>query len=136
MLVGFMADIPFIVSSHYIRTFDDYGRGSGGRWAQHDIIGDKPVLEFLGPDVEKISFTMLLRADQGVSPAKELEKLRKLRDTGKYFPLVIGGKLIGNNLWVMESLDENVAFWGKYGNILSAKVSVTLKEYAGGLRIL
>lgn len=56
MLVGFMADIPFVVSSRYIRTFDDYSRGSGGRWAQHDIIGDKPVLEYLGPDVEKISF--------------------------------------------------------------------------------
>lgn len=33
MLVGFMADIPFIVSSRFIRTFDDYGRGSAGRWA-------------------------------------------------------------------------------------------------------
>ena len=51
MLVGFMADIPFIVSSRFIRTFDDYGRGSAGRWVQHDIIGDKPVLEFIGPDV-------------------------------------------------------------------------------------
>lgn len=58
MLVGFMADIPFIVSSRFIRTFDDYGRGSAGRWAQHDIIGNKPVLEFIGPDVEKISFSM------------------------------------------------------------------------------
>lgn len=58
MLVGFMADIPFIVSSRFIRTFDDYGRGSAGRWAQHDIIGDKPVLEFIGPDIEKISFSM------------------------------------------------------------------------------
>lgn len=77
MLVGFMADIPFIVSSHYIRTFDDYGRGTGGRWAQHDIIGDKPVLEFIGPDVEKISFTMQLRADQGLS------RLRSLKNCGR-----------------------------------------------------
>ena len=136
MLVGFMADILFIVSSHYSRTFDYDGRGSGGRWAQHDIIGDKPVLEFIGPDVEKISFTMQLRSDYGVSPAKELAKLRKMRDTGKYFPLVIGGKLITDNMWVIESLDESVSFWGKFGGIMSAKVSVTLKEYAGGLRLL
>ena len=34
MLVGFMADIPFIVSSRFIRTFDDYGRGSAGRWGE------------------------------------------------------------------------------------------------------
>lgn len=61
MLVGFMADIPFVVSSRYIRTFDDYSRSSGGRWAQHDIIGDKPVLEYLGPDVEKISLPTVWR---------------------------------------------------------------------------
>lgn len=136
MLVGFMADIPFVVSSQYIYTFDDYGRESGGRWAQHDIIGQKPVLEFIGPDVEKISFTMQLRTDQGISPAKQIKKLRKLRDTGASFPLVIGGKLITDNLWVIESLDESVTFWSKLGGILSAKVNVTLKEYAGGLNIL
>ncbi|WP_276765590.1 phage tail protein [Phascolarctobacterium succinatutens] len=136
MLVGFMADIPFIVSSRFIRTFDDYGRGSAGRWAQHDIIGDKPVLEFIGPDIEKISFSMQLRADQGINPAKELEKLRKMRDTGKYFPLVIGGKLVTDNMWVIESLDESVSFWGKFGSVMSAKVSVTLKEYTGGLKVL
>lgn len=136
MLVGFMSDIPFVASSLYTCTFDDYGRSSGGRWAQHDIIGDKPVLEFIGPDIEKISFTMQLRVDQGVSPEKMLKKLRKLRDEAKYFPLVIGGKLIGNNMWVLESIDESVSFWGMLGNMLSAKVSVTLKEYAGGLKIL
>ena len=132
MLVGFMADIPFIVSSRFIRTFDDYGRGSAGRWAQHDIIGDKPVLEFIGSDVEKISFSMQLRADQGINPAKELEKLRKLRDNAKVFPLVIGGNMVTNNMWVLESVDESVSFWGKAGSMLSVKVNVTLKEYAGG----
>lgn len=133
MLVGFMAGIPFIVSSRFIRTFDDYGRGSAGRWAQHDIIGDKPVLEFIGPDVEKISFTMQLRADQGINPAKELEKLRKLRDSGKQFPLVIGGNMVTDNMWVMDSIDESVSFWGEEGSMLSVKVSVTLREYAGGV---
>ena len=132
MLVGCMADIPVVVSSRYIRTFDDYSRSSSGRWAQHDIIGDKPVLEYLGPDVEKISFTMQLRADQGISPARELKKLRRLRDNGKVFPLVIGGSMVTNNMWVLESIDESVSFWGKAGSILSVKVNVTLKEYAGG----
>lgn len=133
MLVGFMADIPFIVSSRFIRTFDDYSRGSGGRWAQHDIIGDKPVLEFIGPDIEKISFSMQLRADQGINPANELEKLRKLRDSGKQFPLVIGGNMVTDNMWVMDSIDESVSFWGKAGSMLGVKVSVTLREYAGGV---
>ena len=37
---------------------------------------------------------------------------------------------------IIESLDESVSFWGKFGSIMSAKVSVTLKEYAGGLKVL
>lgn len=78
---------------------------------------------------------MHLRAAQGINPANELEKLRKLRDNGKYFPLVIGGKMVTDNMWVLESLDETVAYWGKLGSMLSAKVTVTLKEYAGGLTL-
>ena len=46
MYVGSFGDIPFIVARGYVRTFKDYGRESSGRWAKHDIIGEKPVLEF------------------------------------------------------------------------------------------
>ena len=51
MQVGSMGDIPFVVSYGKIRTFSDYGRSVSGRWTKHDLIGRKPVLEFLGPDV-------------------------------------------------------------------------------------
>lgn len=91
------------------------------------------MLEFIGPDIEKISFSMQLRADQGINPANELEKLRKLRDSGKQFPLVIGGNMVTDNMWVMDSIDESVSFWGKAGSMLGVKVSVTLREYAGGV---
>lgn len=40
--------------------------------------------------------------------------------------------MVTNNMWVLESIDESVSFWGKAGSILSVKVNVTLKEYAGG----
>lgn len=135
MLIGFMAGIPFIVSKNYIRTFDGYSRSGGGRWANHNIIGAKPVYEFVGPDIEKISFSMLLRSDMGISPANELNNLRKIRDKGKYFSLVIGGKKIGSNSWVIESMGEAVNFWSKIGNILSVKVDITLAEYVGGNKL-
>lgn len=132
MIVGFLGDIPFVVSRNYLRTFDDYGRSSAGRWAKHDIIGNKPVLEFLGPDVEKISFKMQLRSDHGISPHEELNNLRKLRDKGKAMTLVLGNKVVGKDYWVIESIDETVNFWSRSGQILSAEVSITLQEYVGG----
>ena len=82
MLVGFMAGVPFMVSKAFVRTFDEYNRNSAGRWAKHELLGQKPVLEFIGPDTEKISFSMHLRTDQGIAPEMELNKLRKLRDKG------------------------------------------------------
>lgn len=135
MLVGFMAGVPFIVSKNYVRTFDDYNRSGSGRWAQHDIIAQKPILEFIGPDAEKISFSMLLRSDMGIAPNTELNNLRKLRDKGKAFSLVIGGRKIGTDRWVIESIGETVNFWGKFGGILSVKVDITLTEYVGGSKL-
>lgn len=62
MQVGSMGDIPFVVTYGKIRTFSDYGRSGSGRWAKHDLIGCKPVMEFLGPDVEKVSMKIQLCA--------------------------------------------------------------------------
>lgn len=129
MLVGFLGDIPFLASASVLRTFDEYARGSTARWHKHDLIGQKPVLEYLGPDVEKISLKMLLRADKGINPAQELDRLRELRDTGEVLPLIIGGRPIGKNFWVIESLDESVKYWTRFGHIFTAEVTVSLQEY-------
>ena len=135
MLVGFMAGVPFVVSKNYVRTFDDYNRSGSGRWAKHEIIAQKPVMEFIGPDTEKISFSMLLRSDMGITPNAELNNLRKMRDKGKAFSLVIGGRKIGTNSWVVESIGETVNLWRKLGGILSVKVDITRAEYAGGNKL-
>ncbi len=129
MIVGYMADIPFLTSGVLVRTFDGFTNGGEGRWAKHDIIGDKPVLEFLGPDVEEISFKMLLRSDLGVNPTEEIKRLCEMRDEGTVFPLVIGNRSVGENFWILKSISYEVAFWDKHGQPLSAEVSVSLQEY-------
>lgn len=129
MLVGYLGEIPFRVSRNFVRTFSDYGRESSGRWAKHGLIGQKPVLEFLGEDVEKISFKMLLRTDMGVNPEKEVQKLRRLRDNGEVLILILADKPVGKNSWVIESIGESVAFWDAFGNAVSISVDVSLQEY-------
>lgn len=131
MIVGYLNDVPFIASSVIVRTFDEFSRSGEGRWQQHDLIGQKPVLEFIGPDTEEISFKMLFRADLGVDPLDEIERLQEMRDEGTVFPLVIGGKTVGENFWVIKSVSHEVTYWSALGRPLSAEVSVTLEEYAG-----
>lgn len=129
MYVGSLGSIIFLTSSGIINTFRDYSRNSSGRWTKHEIIGEKPVMEFLGPDTEEISFKMLLRRDQGISPKEELKRLRKYRDTGTVLPLIIGGNVVGDNFWVVKSIGETVNYWDSLGGILSVSVDVSLTEY-------
>ena len=130
MQVGSMGDIPFVVSYGKIRTFSDYGRSGSGRWAKHDLIGRKPVMEFLGPDVEKVSMKIQLRTDHGINPESELERLRKMRDTGAVFPFIFGGAPVSDNYWLLEDIGENVSYWRAGGKILSVSVDMTLTEYS------
>lgn len=130
MQVGSMGDIPFVVSYGKIRTFSDYGRSGFGRWAKHDLIGRKPVMEFLGPDVEKISMKIQLRTDHGINPESELGRLRKMRDTGAVFPFILGGAPVSDNYWLLEDIGENVSYWRAGGKILSVSVDITLTEYS------
>lgn len=147
MIVGYMGDIMFVTSRQYLITFDDYSRSSESRWAKHDIIGQKPVLEFLGPDTEKISMKIQLRRDHGVNLENVLKRLREMRDTGEVFSLVLGSKVIGNlikkwisgqsfgsssGLWVLKGLSEVVTHWAG-GNMYCVDATVTLEEYSGRL---
>lgn len=130
MQVGSMGDIPFVVTYGKIRTFSDYGRSGSGRWAKHDLIGRKPVMEFLGPDVEKVSMKIQLRTDHGINPESELGRLRKMRDTGAVFPFILGGAPVSDNYWLLEDIGENVSYWWAGGKILSVSVDITLTEYS------
>ena len=130
MQVGSMGDIPFVVSYGKIRTFSDYGRSGSGRWAKHDLIGRKPVMEFLGPDVEKVSMKIQLRTDHGINPESELGRLRKMRDTGAVFPFILGGAPVSDNYWLLDDIGENVSYWRAGGKILSVSVDITLTEYS------
>lgn len=127
--IGTMGDVTFSVSRRRVRTFDDFTRDGGAALASHDVIGEKSDTEYTGLDSEEVSLTIQLRADDGVNPSTELKKLRKMRDKGKVFPVIIGGQPLSNNNWIIESLSENVGYWTRRGRIQSAKVSVKLKEY-------
>ncbi len=135
MIVGFLGGIPFLSSRYIVRTIDGYQKSASGRWATHDIIGQKPISEFLGPGQEEISFDMTLRTDLGVIPADEIKMLEKLRDKGTPVPLIMGTDVIGNTRWIVENISSSVTHWGAFGTPISATVNVTLKEYAEDIAI-
>lgn len=95
--IGCLGPVVFTVSSSEVRTFSDWKREAKGRYATHNVMGGRPVLEFLGTDLQTITFTMRLSVFLGVNPANEAAKLRQLCEDGTSMPLVIGNETVGNH---------------------------------------
>lgn len=121
--------ITFSVSSKKILTFESMNKTVKGRWAKHSLIQKKPRPEFLGADSQQATLEILLDATLGVNPREMLEKIEKAVEKGTPLTFVIGGKKIGNNQWVIESVSET---WDRVmldGILVKAKTSLTLSEY-------
>lgn len=131
-MIGNYGDITFETSDERILNFTGFSRDSVGRWAPHDVIDRKPVLEYLGPELDTITFTVALNGNFGVRPRDEMERwLIKCRD-GTAETLVIGGKPLGMDKWVVLSVSQ---MWGvvfNRGEVFAGSVDVELNEYLEG----
>ena len=133
--LGSFGEIVFEVSSRKILTFKDYKRKTQARYASHEIVGLKPILEYLGPGGEEITLSMEFNVNLGTVPADEADKVRMMCETGETNYLVIGNTPIGANKWVITDVGENADVIDNNGRIIKSKIDVTFKEYveeAGG----
>lgn len=129
MSIGSFGDLTFEVSSERVFTYDNFQRESKSRYSKHELINAVPVLEWLGSDTETISFKMIFHAGLGVTPAEETARLRQLCLDGHADYLVLGDEIIGDNLWVIESVSEAAKTWDNAGNVLISEVEVKMVEY-------
>lgn len=128
-MIGALGDILFKVSIQDVNTFQDFNRSSAGRWAYHEIHMQKPKSEFLGPELDTITFSMQFESALGRDPRHDMEKLMILTRTGEALPLVIGGDPIGYYRWTVESTEQEYKRVDNKGNVISGSIAVTLKEY-------
>jgi phage protein U len=127
--LGCFGDIGFVTSDRRIMSFSGLKREVSGRYGTHEIIGGKPVTEYLGPGLETITFTITLNGNLGVKPREEMERWVKKAEQGKAEFLVVGGKPLGNDKWVVKSLSQAWEAVFNKGELFSGKVDVTLEEY-------
>lgn len=127
--IGSFGDIVFSASSFKVLTINNYQRKTKARLATHEVIGQKPVVEFVGPDGEEISFTMQFAAGLGVNPAKEADKVRQMCQQGQTAYFMLGNECVGGNKWLISDVSESTNVIDNQGHILVSKLDVTLKEY-------
>jgi phage protein U len=123
--------IVFGTSHGVVSTFNDLKKTVSARWSTHEVFGDKPMLEYAGPELISLTFEMELITPVTINPTATIVQLQEIMDLAIPLPLVIGKIPMGRDasLFVMESLDVNPEYFFRGGTIMGAKVNVTLKEY-------
>lgn len=128
MTIGsFGSRLVFEVSGEKIFTPQGVQRENKARYEEHQVLGSKPRLEYLAPELQSFSFSIQLNAAHGVNPARSLKTIQELVEKGLAERLILGG--VNHGYFVIESAAEDWRYALPDGRIINASVSLTLKEY-------
>lgn len=127
-VIGMFGLIPFYCSRDAVLTFKDLSRTNKMRFAKHDVIGKKPVLEKIGEDLRTVSFSMRLDSAllKNMPVAAAILVYTKLLEQGEAQTLLIGGEIMGD--YVIESIEENRKFFTGAGICIGAELTFSLME--------
>lgn len=126
---SFGKTITFETSDKRILSFKGFKREISGRWASHERVGKKPLKQFLGPDADKVTFTVTLNAWHGVKPRSTLDKIEKAVKKGTPENLVVGGVRVGSGKMVITGASQSWDEIYNKGELVRASVELTLEEY-------
>jgi len=129
--IGTLGNIVFAVSRRQVNTFDGMKWESSAQYAEHNRHLKDVLLEFTGTDADKINFSMYFSVFLGVDPLTEITKLLSAERSGRVMRLVIGNKAYGKHRWVIASTSKALERFDSKGNMLIARVNVSLIAYAG-----
>lgn len=128
-MIGSYGDIVFEVSSERAKTFRDFQIQRSAKYSEHAIHGRKALLEFTGLSPASLSINIRLDAGLGLNPQEELNMLYEVLNNHITMPFVLDGEPQGDNLWVLESIDEKREIIDNHGTLIAAEISLKLKEY-------
>lgn len=121
--------IVFEVTQNKIFTFSNLKRTVAGKWDTHSRLGKKDQSEFLGPGLQKMTFTIVLNAMHGVKPRATLEAIEAAVESGEVNPFVVGGKRIGSGSWKITQMDDTWDTIWNQGELVKATLNITMEEY-------
>ena len=127
--IGTFGKLRFKISDREALIFQNMKRELSGKWNQMERIGQKPLVSFGGPELQKITFTVFLDAGLGVSPRDLLEEMEEMAERGTAEYLIIGQRQGGSGRGVLVKSSEA---WDKIltkGELLRATAELTLQEY-------
>lgn len=121
--------VVFETSDAKILNFKKMQRIVKGRWASHSRVGKKPKKQFLGPEADQLTFTIVLNAEHGVKPRKTVENIETLIRTGKPQTVVIGNRKVGTGKYAIIEISESWDTILNQGEVVKIICDITLEEY-------
>lgn len=110
-----------------LNSFSDLKQKEESSYPEHALFLNKPRLQRTGDLLDEATFSMLFNNSFCV-PEDRIEELRQARRNGNVLPMLLGtGEFIGD--FVITSIETVHEQLGKLGNIISARVSVTIREF-------
>lgn len=129
MQIGSLGDVIFEASAEgRVMTPVEFQRDRAARLEEHKVVGSLPRLEFLSAELAAMTLPIRLRADMGVNPAEEADRLAQMCKEGKVLRLIMAGYNCGEVL--IESVTQT---WrhiapGRKGPY-AVDLTLKLKEY-------
>lgn len=127
--IGTLGDIPFHVSKNEVKTIEGLKWETSSKFEVHDRHLKDDLLEFVGTEPGTMSFSVYISVFLGVNPMQEIVKLLNAERKGLTMPLVIGEKAYGKYRWVITKTSKSLERFDNKGNLLVAKVDISLTEY-------
>ena len=120
-----LGDIKF----ELITYFNGLQERSSYNYAQHDRINNKPVLQFLGKNLQEQDLKLNFHRTF-CTPEDEIKKLKTVADKATPLKFIKGnGEYIG--VFVIEEIQSSTEQASSEGDLISIQVDILIKEYTG-----
>lgn len=122
--------VVFEVSSYSVRSFKNLKTSAGAKYANIELLEGKPRKQFIAATNQSVSLDITLRADQNwISPRDMRDLLVNMCESGEANYLIIGGKPISNNPFILTAVSDEWGVIFNDGSLFSINLSLSLEEY-------
>lgn len=125
--IGSLGDIVFEASTDKVHSFNSLTKTSKSKYAEHEIIGDKPKLAYIGEELDEYSMEIALKKSLGVDPDSAVSALEQYRADGEVVVLMLGKSVKGQV--VITGLKTEYRHVDNNGTVHTINASLSLKEY-------
>ena len=133
MIVGLYGNgqILFGLAARQGFLIEELEESSKAKFVEHEILGSKPVTEFVGLENDEVSFSMNFIAGRTTAPMVAIPLLKGFLSRAQAYPLIVGGRPIGSftSQFVLTEVTSTYEHTNGMGIVTVASIDVSLKEY-------